>query len=146
MSKRGVIVGDSDGLISVFHKDTNHHTTKNILRKLSNQNIEIIFPSAIISEAITTTMQKRFREENPHLASLLVKQLTSDLVMTVPTDEEILRLATLFFNPEGSKNHTFFDAIVLATAKKYEAKAIFSFDKWYEKQGYLLAKQLFINE
>jgi predicted nucleic acid-binding protein len=133
-----IIVGDSDALISIFHKDANHEVTKELLKKLSNQDAEIIFPAAILAEAITTTMQQRFRENNPHLAQLLVQQLTSDLITTVPTDEEILQLAASLFNPQGSKEHTFFDAIVAATTKKYQAHAIFSFDQWYKKQGYIL--------
>ncbi len=41
-----------------------------------------------------------------------------------------------------SKHNTLFDAVVAATAKKYQADAIFSFDKFYKKQGFKLASEL----
>src|SRR5690242_1582966 len=108
MVKKIFIVGDSDALISTIHTDTNHELTKKILIKLSTLNAEIVFPSVIIAETITTIQRKL---NNPHLAEIIVRQLTSDLITPVSTDNEILQLAASLFNPHGSKQNTFFDAI-----------------------------------
>lgn len=59
-------------------------------------------------------------------------------------DEEILKLATKYFEHANSKKNTFFDAIVAATAKRLEADAIFSFDNWYTKLGFKLASQVYL--
>lgn len=137
MGKDSLVIGDSDALISIFHcEDANHEKTKGLLKILIAKEIEIVFPAAIISEAITTNMQKRFREKNPRLSQMLVKQLTSDIITTVPTDADILQRAASVFDPRASKKHTFFDAIVLATAKQYQALAIFSYDQWYKEQNF----------
>ena len=57
-------------------------------------------------------------------------------------DAETMQQAAKLYNPQGSKQNTFFDAIVAATAKSLKADIIFSFDKWYEKQGFKLASSL----
>jgi predicted nucleic acid-binding protein len=51
-------------------------------------------------------------------------------------------LALPYFNPNGSKKDTFFDAVIAALAKKNNAVAIFSFDKGYKKTGIPLISDL----
>lgn len=43
---------------------------------------------------------------------------------------------------ERSKHATLFDGIVAAVAEKYQADAIFSFDKFYKRKGFKLASEL----
>ena len=59
-----------------------------------------------------------------------------------PVDTTILAEALVLFDPDGSKKNTLFDAVVAAIAAKVSAKAIFSFDGWYERQGFTLARQV----
>ncbi len=134
-----LIIGDTDALISTINKDTHHEIVKAIYRELASVNADIYFPSAIIAETITTCQR---RLKNPQLAEAMVTQLTSDLINILPTDDEILQLAAAFYHPHGSKENTFFDAIVAATAKKQSADVIFSFDQWYRKLGFKLASDL----
>lgn len=46
-----------------------------------------------------------------------------------------MKRAYEIFDKAKSKQNTFFDAIVAATAKKLGAECIFSFDGWYPKLG-----------
>jgi len=51
--------------------------------------------------------------------------------------------ALALFNLHGSKQNTLFDAVVAAMARRLNAAAIFSFDKWYEKLGFRLVTRLY---
>ena len=143
MKKAILIIGDTDALISTINKDAHHEVVKTIYRELASVSANIYFPSAIIAETITTCQR---RLKNPSLAEAMVTQLTSDLINVLPTDDETLQMAAAFFHPHGSKENTFFDAIVAATAKKQSADAIFSFDQWYRKLGFKLASDLLEQE
>ncbi len=61
-------------------------------------------------------------------------------------DQETFTTALKQFNPRGSKQNTLFDAQVLAIAKTSNARAIFSFDAWYKKQGFTSASELLTEE
>jgi len=54
----------------------------------------------------------------------------------------MLARAAQLYDPQGSKQDTFFDAIVAAVAQKLNATAVFSFDKWYEKVGLRLVASI----
>ncbi len=140
MQRTLLIIGDTDALISTINIDAHHEVVKAIYRELASVNAGIYFPSAIIAETITTCQR---RLKNPSLAEAMVTQLTSDLINVLPTDDDTLQMAAAFFHPHGSKENTFFDAIVAASAKKQNADAIFSFDQWYRKLGFKLASDLF---
>jgi len=98
--------------------------------------ITTIYPSTAIAEAITTLLRKH---SNPELASYLTKQYKDDRFAVEYIDEKIMKFATEIFNPKGSKQNTFFDALVAGTAKTLGVEIIFSFDQWYTKLGFTLA-------
>jgi hypothetical protein len=60
----------------------------------------------------------------------------------IPVDDVVITTAIGLYNPEGSKYNTFFDAIVAAVAKLTKADAIFSFDEWYNKQGFKITDDI----
>lgn len=61
--------------------------------------------------------------------------------MTVENiSQDIINEAREFFDPNSSKHNTIFDCIVAALAKRHHADAIFSFEYWYNKLGFKLAK------
>ena len=132
-----VIISDADALIALFSKsDANHQKAKQTLSLLSDQNENTYFPVSAIGEAITASQR---RLSDPLLAETITKKTINGNLPMLPVDQEIIILAGSLFNPHGSKQNTFLDAIVAAMAKKYKAAAIFSFDKWYSKQGFTLA-------
>ena len=135
-----LVICDTDALIALFSAtDIHKQRAKQTLILLSNQNFFLYFPVTVLSEAITTSQRII---EDKLLVETIVKNAHEGNLPVVPVDQEIVDIAISIFNPNGSKNNTFFDAIVAATAKKYQAKAIFSFDVWYKKQGFTLASEL----
>lgn len=50
-------------------------------------------------------------------------------------DQDIMNRACEIFDNAKSKQNTFFDAMVAATAEHLRADYIFSFDGWYPKLG-----------
>lgn len=89
------------------------------------------------SAKVCVTFQRKF--SFPKIAGV-IKDLYAQGAFDVEyISEKEMKLAAEFFNPHGSRQNTFFDAIVAATAKKLNADAIFSFDDWYKKLGFKLA-------
>ncbi|MDO8658861.1 MAG: PIN domain-containing protein [Candidatus Levybacteria bacterium] len=137
---KSIVIGDADSLIALLlDYDANYELAAGTLKRLNQKETAIIYPNTAIAEAVTTLMRKH---SNPLLASYLTQQYKEDQFVIEYIDEKIMKLATEIFNPKGSKQNTFFDALVAATAKKLNSNIIFSFDKWYEKQGFKLAANL----
>lgn len=135
-----IVIGDADVLIALAIEDDSLHLRATaISRKLDNSNIQVIFPNTAISEAITTLLRKH---SNPKLARYLAQQYKKNIFKVEYVDESIMQLAVDFFNPKGSKQNTFFDALVAAVAKNLNSETIFSFDSWYKKLGFNLAADL----
>lgn len=135
-----IIVGDSDALIAlVYEGDQLNLRSRAISQKINKNKAQIIFPNTAIAEAITTLLRKH---SNPKLAGYLAWQYTKNIFRIEYVNEDIMRQAVEIFNPIRSKQNTFFDALVAATAKKLNADAIFSFDSWYKKLGFKLASEL----
>jgi predicted nucleic acid-binding protein len=82
---------------------------------------------------------------NPKAASFVIEQVQSGNFPIQSIDHAIVTTAITLFQPHGSKQNTLFDAIVASIAKQPHAQAIFSFDKWYRKQGLTLTSD-FIEE
>ncbi len=137
---KNVIIGDADALIALlFEEDANYQRAVKISEYLYENEKIVIFPNTAIAEAITT-FQRKFSSQN--LARVLTQQYKKGVFIVEYIDEDIMQKAVGFYNPDGSKQNTFFDAIVVATAKKFSPDAIFSFDSWYKKLGFKLAIDL----
>lgn len=137
-----IIVVDSDGLIGMFDSEDAHFlTVQVILQKLSKSKHKLIYPATVIAETITLLkLRLKRREAADQIAELL---LDSQLAIE-PVDEFILKDAIILIEQveKGSNHNTLFDGVVAAIAQKYNADAIFSFDKFYKKQGFKLALEL----
>lgn len=134
------IVGDADSLIALLAKSDASYTLATITSKeLLRLGTRVIYPATAIAEAITALARKH---SNPNLAAYLCTQYQNGVFDVVQTDGKIMQEAAKLFVQTSSKQNTFFDAIVAATAGQYQADAIFSFDKWYKKLGFALASDL----
>lgn len=134
MSK--IAVGDADGLISLaLPLDPNHDLAIAGTTAFAKQGIEVIFPSTVFPEAITSL--KRAANQ-PKKAHLLAKQFAEGAFNVAYVDQNIMNRACEIFDYAKSKKNTFFNAIVAATAENLGAEYIFSFDGWYPKLGYNL--------
>ena len=76
----------------------------------------------------------------PEKAHLLNRQLLEGSFQVEYPDQETMRLAGKIFEKTVSKKNTLFDAIVAATAKRLGTNYIFSFDRWYSKEGFKLTE------
>ena len=134
------IIVDADALIALFSEGDVHaaHSLE-LLNALIADGARLLHPSTTIVEAVTT-FQRRLN--NPQAAAELVR-LVKDAKLAEPVDDAVLAEAFKLFNPHGSKQNTLFDSVVAAMARRLSARAIFSFDKWYEKKGFRLVTQLY---
>jgi predicted nucleic acid-binding protein len=135
------VVVDADGLIALFSKDDAHaETAMVLLQELVREEAKILYPSTAIVEA-TTTLQRKLNQ--PQLAAQIAELVKENQFPVEAVNEETLSDAVTYFkSTERSKHNTLFDAVVAAVAKKTNADAIFSFDKWYTKQGFVLVAEL----
>lgn len=140
MDKNSLVVADADILVALyFKKDALRDRVRNISRKFLKTGVKIIFPNTAIAEAITT-MQRKL--SNSTAADLLNQDYRKRVFEVEYIDEEIMQNAAELYSPKGSKQNTFFDALVAGTAKKLNSGTIFSFDTWYKKLGFQLASEL----
>jgi predicted nucleic acid-binding protein len=141
MNDRPIIITDADVLVSlVLEEDDNHKKTKELLVQLISQNAIIKTPISAFAEAVTVLKR---RLEKPELAQKLIEQCERESLPVEGINNDINPIALGLFKSGDAKGNTYFDAIIAATAKKYQATAIFSYDHWYRKQGFTLVEDLF---
>lgn len=135
-----IIVVDSDGLIGSLHaEDIHYQNSHKILSRLVGRNYRLIYPATVIVESVTF-LQGRLNK--PELASKIIDLVNNDQLEIEPVDNQLLQQASGLMNLNKGKHHTLFDCIVAAIAQKYQAEAIFSFDKFYPSEGFKLAGEL----
>jgi len=131
------IIVDSDALIALVNlDDALAGDAMRIVEQVRNMKATLVYPATTIAETVTTFQRKLKR---PDLARALVASVKANQLIIEPIDGDMLAQAAQLYDPQGSKQDTFFDAIVAAVAQKLHATAVFSFDKWYEKVGVKLA-------
>lgn len=135
-----IVVGDADSLIALVYKDDpNHIKAQKVSDFLASKGYEVIYPNTAILEAITALKRGL---DLPNEAHLVNTQYQEGAFIVEFIDEKVQSGASKRFERTTSKKNTIFDAIVLETAKKLKASYIFSFDSWYPKEGFSLAKVL----
>jgi predicted nucleic acid-binding protein len=140
MTPRPIIVVDTDALIGLFYEHDAHATEAYaIAQKLQSCNAKLLYPATTLVETITTLQRKMHRPDLVKQVVHLIEQTPLDIE---PVDTTTLSEALALFSPDGSKQDTLFDAIVATIATKQAARAIFSFDAWYEKRGFTLARDV----
>lgn len=131
-----IVITDADAIIATVNEnDANHKLAMRINEQLTEMKAIIITPVTAVMEAITAL--KRI-VNRPDLSRVLVEQCQNGSIPTVGVESDMLTLAIPYFNPDSSKQDTFFDAVVAALAKKHHASAIFSFDEGYKKTEFPL--------
>lgn len=135
-----IVVGDADSLIALTYEDDVHHEkTKKLINNLVSKGCQIIYPHTAILEAITALKRALNLSGRAHYFN---KQYYAGIFTVVYVDEELQRRASKIFDTTISKKNTIFDCVVIATAEKLEADAIFSFDNWYTKLGFKLTTEV----
>ncbi len=135
-----IVIGDADGLIAFINPhDANNQQASQIASFLEEQQATLYFPTTTIAEVVTTLQRKH---ASPPLAQQVIDHCRAGNMLLLPVDAMVIASAIPLFHPYGSKQNTFFDALVAATATLYHADAIFSFDEWYKKQGFTITSDL----
>jgi predicted nucleic acid-binding protein len=135
------IIVDSDALIALVNvDDALAPDAMRMVEQVRNTKATLVYPATTIAETVTTFQRKLNR---PDLAHALVASVQAHQFIIEPIDRDILTQAAQHYSPQGSKQDTFFDAIVAAVARKLNATTIFSFDKWYAKQGFTIIPNLY---
>lgn len=133
-----IIIADSDSMIAQGNlDDANHKKGVLIAEKLSQIGATVIYPSCIVVEA-ATMMQRRI---DPNMAKGTLSLMIDPSIIIEPVDQSIIAGALKYFDPEATKENTIFDCCVAAVADKYKADYIFSWDKFYKKNGFRLAEE-----
>lgn len=135
-----IIIVDSDGLIGMSHtKDAHYSKAVELLKRLQKNGAQLIFPATVIAEA-TAVLQIRLN--NLVTANSILDAVKTGSFVIEPIDEAILIGAISFLTKKRNKHITLFDGIIAVVATKHHADAIFSFDKFYKKNGFKLAEEL----
>lgn len=132
------VVGDADALVALAdQKDANHNKAQKISEWLIARAYEVVFPNTAILEAITALKRAKNLPEKAHLIN---RQYQAGVFLVKFVNIDIQLRASKRFGKTISKKNTIFDAIVAETAIEIEADYIFSFDRWYPKEGFRLVE------
>ena len=142
MDRQPIIVVDADALVAQINPDDAHHRKAvDITQALINVNAQILYPITAIAEA-NAHVQRVLNSTAGAYGSARLMADTSAQVVGV--NKQTLVDAIKYFDPQTSKKNTLFDCIVAAVAEENEADAIFSFDKFYKRKGFVLASDYFL--
>lgn len=135
------ILLDSDALIAMVEgSDASHERATEIFGELTARNARLFITSATVAEVITT-LQRKYGHRSA--AGDLYERLLTRWVEVVPVDRDLIADAHAYYTSSGSKQNTIFDAINIAAVKAHHLDAIFSFDRWYGRQGVSMVSDIF---
>lgn len=140
MSEARIAIGDADALIALSHpSDTNHEKSLAFLSVMAENKTTIVFPASSFIEAVTAARRKL---HSPSVTRKILDLFQHDKIIIIPIGEALIIRALPYFDPTGPKRNTFFDAVICAVAESHHTKTIFSFDKWYQKQGFKITSDI----
>ncbi len=140
MNNPPIVIVDSDGIVAQSNlTDSNHNEAVKIAEKLVEVGAKVIYPSCIVLES-TTTMSRKLN--NPQMAAGTLTIFSDPNMIIEAVDHSIIAATASYFDPNATKKNTPFDCAVAAIADKYQADYIFSFDGFYIRHGFKLAKDL----
>jgi len=144
MNNSPVVVVDSDAIIAqVNPADTLHKKVFEASKWLIKKDALLIYPATTIAEA-TAHIQRVLN--STATAYEIVQLLFKSGVRIEEVNKKIVEKTLDYFDPKTSKKNTLFDCIVAVVAKYNNADAIFSFDKFYKKNGFKLVSDLMKSE
>jgi len=133
-----IVVGDADSLVALADReDSNNSKAVKITTWLLSKDYEIIYPNTAILEAITALKRAK---NLPDKANLIAEQYLEGAFAVQFISEMIQSQATQRFIKTNSKQDTIFDCLVAEVALELKADFVFSFDKFYTKQGLSLVE------
>src|SRR3989337_389261 len=134
-----ITIIDTDALLGIFNpKDPHNKASVVLLDKLLQRDDEIFLLSTTLAEfALLASSRIGIRETKKS-----IKRIMASDYSTLNITEEVTAKAVELYFKQTSKEESLFDCYVMVAAWKISADYIFSFDKGYEKNGFVLAKDL----
>lgn len=135
-----VVVVDADAIVALASpKDNLHARAVETAEKLTQLNAQVLYPASAITEAITH-IQRVLNSGATAYGTAVA--FADPNIKVVEINQKTIRNALQFFSPAASKKNTLYDCIVAAVAEESHAEAIFSFDRFYKKQGFKLTEEI----
>ena len=140
MNSGPTIIVDADAIIAQINSGDIHHLkVTSLTKKLESSKARFLYPVTAVLEA--SAHIQRVLGSTPK-AYAVARSLIETNSEVIEVNKQTYKNALDFFMPTTSKKNTLFDCIIAAIAKEYHADAIFSFDKFYPKNGFKLASDL----
>ena len=131
-SKKGIIIADTSGLVSLFSpNDRNHEEAIKAAKRLKNDQKTILVPAAVFVEFLNVLGRKAGHKTALVAASELTPPF---LVLNEPAN--LLQSPALKKFAGVAEAVSFTDCIVMAVADEYDTPDIFGFDKQFQDAGY----------
>ena len=132
-SKRGVIITDTSGLVSLFSpNDRNHGEAVEAAKRLQNEQRDILIPAAVFVEFLNIMGRKAGHA----VALAAVAELTPPFII-LGEPQYLHESPALKKFAEVGEAVSFTDCLVMAVADEYDTKDIFGFDKQFADAGYI---------
>ena len=120
-------IADADFIIAlVNNKDSNHNRAQSLARDLGARNIQVMLNNITLYEILTVLSIKGFKQK---ALALYGFAQNGEMFTMVRTTEMTEKNAYHYFQDAKSKNISFADCMLLATADEYSVDGIISFDK-----------------
>ena len=131
------ILLDSDALIALINKeDELHKRALKIQNKLAKIGSIFVISRYIIAETATFLTLR----VNRKIAVRFLKDIEKQEISIIDPSEELEKATKDFFFKQKSHKITYFDCVNMAILSQYHWKIIFSFDKHYRQNNFLLAE------
>lgn len=134
------VVVDSDAIFAIYNPNDPLNTRAiQTFRQLIIKGYQFVYPTSVLFEVISLFQRVL---PTPTVIAKLVKLIKSDHLLIHVIDINTIKKSAALFDPAGSNKNTLIDCSVAIVAKEIKANGVFSFDRFYAKQGLLLAQDL----
>ncbi len=136
------VIFDSDGLLGLVRPlDPHHGRAKRIFQHLLSRGARFfLLPTTVSEFALVATSRIGVLETKKAVARWLSTEIT-----LLPIAEALTHSAHALYEQQTSKEESLFDCFVMVIARQHAMDCIFSFDRGYTKNGFVLAEDFFKN-
>ncbi len=127
---------DTDAIFAITNpKDSLHERAKQVLAHIGDATI-ILSPTTIVEFSLTAV-----REVGLEQAKTAIQHITSGTMRIDSIDAHDVHAATVLFSTQQRVGNSLADCFVMTLAKRLRVDCIFSFDKGYSENGFVLIEE-----
>lgn len=132
-----ISIVDTDALFALSNiEDALNARAKLVASSFFELGLELAFLPTVLGEFAGLTATRFGRA----WAQQAIDHITKVQYLHVDVGEKLTLQALAFYRKQTSKGNTLFDCFVMSAAEAYKAVCIFSFDRGYIKNGFVLAE------